>query len=173
MGQLDEDRFEATVAAGCPACGGGALEIWSFIDRKLSIMLGEPNDDGAWAHDGEKFVDGTYRIACGSCGHVVFADDACPRCHAAGGLARALGEASRLTVPRRCAACNETELLAVALIPAAVRYSGGRAALPRPLGDLGDPGYHVVAYVCESCEAAVVAKACPLCDGAGPLRPRP
>jgi hypothetical protein len=104
---------------------------------------------------------------------VVFADDACPRCHAAGGLARALGEPSRLTVPRRCASCNETEIIAVALIAASVRYSGGAAALPRPLGDLGDAGYHVVAYACESCDAAVVAPACPLCDGPGPLRPRP
>src|SRR5262245_26024394 len=134
MGQLDETRFDALVRAGCPACGGAALEIRSFIDRKLDVMLGEPNDEGRWVHDGEKFVDGTYRIACASCAHVVFADDGCPRCHAAGGLARALGEPSRLTVPRRCASCNETEIIAVALIAASVRYSGGAAALPRPLG---------------------------------------
>jgi hypothetical protein len=173
MGQLDETRFEAALGAGCPACGARALEIRSFIDRQLNVMLGEPNNEGRWAHDGEKFIDGSYRIACASCAHVVFADDACPRCHAAGGLARALGEVSRLTIPRRCAACNETELVAVALIAAAVRYSEGRAALPRPLGELGDPGYHVVAYACESCDAAVVTQTCPLCDGPGPLRPRP
>jgi len=173
MGQLDEPRFDAAISQGCPACGAAALEIRSFIDRKLDIMLGDPNDDGRWAHDGEKFVDGTYRIACASCGHVVFADDGCPRCHAPGGLARALGEVSRLTVPRRCAACNETELIAVALVPATVRYSGGRAALPKPVGELGDPGYHVVAYACASCDAATVAKTCPLCDAPGPLRPRP
>lgn len=173
MGQLDETRFAATVHAPCPACGGTALELRSFIDRTLNLMLGDPNDDGRWAHDGEKFIDGTYRIACASCGHVVFTDDACPRCHAAGGLARALAETSRLVVPRRCPSCQETELAAVALIPAVVRYSGGTAALPKPLGDLGDPGYHVVAYACESCDAAVVAQACPLCDAPGPLRPRP
>jgi hypothetical protein len=157
MGQLDETRFEAAVQPGCPACGAAALDIRSFIDRRLSLMLGDP----------------TYRIACASCGHVVFSDDACPRCHAAGGLARALGDPSRLTIPRRCAACNEIEIVALALIPATVRYSGGTAALPRPLGDLGDPGYHVVAYACESCDAAVVAQTCPLCDAPGPLRPRP
>jgi RNA polymerase subunit RPABC4/transcription elongation factor Spt4 len=173
MGQLDETRFDAAVGPGCPACGGAALEIRSFIDRRLNIMLGDPNNDGRWIHDGEKFVDGTYRIACASCHHVVFSDDACPRCHAAGGLARALGDASRLAVPRRCPACNETELLALALIPASVRYSGGTAALPTPLVDYGEPGYHVVAYACESCDAAVVAQTCPLCDGPGPLRPRP
>jgi hypothetical protein len=173
MGQLDETRFGAMVHAGCPACGAAALDISSFIDRRLDIMLGEPNDDGRWVHDGEKFVDGTYRIACASCSHVVFTDDACPRCHAAGGLQRALGDVSRLTVPRRCTACNDTEMIAVALIAASVRYTGGHAALPRPLGDLGDPGYHVVAYACESCDLAIVAKTCPLCDAPGPLRPRP
>lgn len=173
MGQLDEPHFDAAVRPGCPACGGTTLDIRSFIDRKLSLMLGDPNNDGRWVHDGEKFVDGTYRIACASCAHVVFTDDACPRCHAAGGLGRALGETSRLTVPKRCPSCKETELVALALIPATVRYSGGTAALPKPLGELGDPGYHVVAYACESCDAAVVAQACPLCDGPGPLRPRP
>jgi len=173
MGQLDETSFDAAVRAGCPACGGAALEIRSFIDRRLSIMLGDPNDDGRWVHDGEKFIDGTYRIACAGCGHVAVDDAACPRCHAAGGLARALGEPSRIAIPRRCPSCNETELVALALIAASVRYTGGTAALPRPLGELGDPGVHVVAYACESCDAAVVAQACPLCDAPGPLRQRP
>jgi len=173
MGQLDETRFEAVVGAPCPACAGTTLEIRSFLDRRLLMMLGDPNDDGRWVHDGEKFVDGTYHITCGSCAHVVFHDDACPRCHAAGGLAKALADTSRLSVPKRCPACKETELLALALIPAAVRYSGGTAALPRPLVDFSEAGYHVVAYACESCDAAVVAQPCPLCDAPGPLRPRP
>jgi hypothetical protein len=173
MGQLDETRFDAAIRAGCPACGGTALEIRSFIDRRLSLMLGDPNDDGRWVHDGEKFIDGTYQIACAGCGHVAFAHDDCPRCHAAAGLARALAEPSRIAIPKRCPSCKETELIALALIPASVRYSGGTAALPRALGELGDPGYHVVAFACESCDAAVVAPSCPLCDAPGPLRPRP
>jgi RNA polymerase subunit RPABC4/transcription elongation factor Spt4 len=173
MGQLDETRFEAAVGPGCPACGSTTLDLFSFLDRRLDIMLGDPNNEGRWAHDGEKFIDGTYRIACASCARVVFDDDACPRCHAAGGLARALGDKTRLAVPRRCPSCNETELVALALIAATARASGGKAPSPRPLGELGDPGYHIVAYACESCDAAVVAQACPLCDGPGPLRPRP
>ena len=64
MGQLDETRFDAVVRAGCPACGGTTLDIRSFLDRRLLMMLGDPNDDGRWVHDGEKFVDGTYRIVC-------------------------------------------------------------------------------------------------------------
>jgi hypothetical protein len=173
MGQLHETRFEAAVHAGCPACRGTTLDIRSFLDRRLIVMLGDPNDDGRWVHDGEKFVDGTYQIGCAACAHVVFADDACPRCHAAGGLARALADPSRLALPKRCPACKETELLAVALVPSTTRYSGGAAALPKPLADFGDPGHHVVAYVCESCDAATVAPTCPLCDAPGPLRPRP
>jgi hypothetical protein len=174
MGQLDETRFEAIAQRGCPACGAAALDISTFLDRGIDLMLGEPNNEGRWAYDGEKFIDGIYRIACASCGHTAFADDACPRCHAAGGLARALGDPTRLTVPRRCASCQENEIVAVALIAATVRYSGGGAApRPRSLGELGEPGYHVVAYACESCDAAVLARTCPLCDGPGPLRPRP
>jgi len=173
MGQLDELSFDAALRAGCPACGATTLDIRSFIDRRLDLMLGDPNDDGRWVHDGEKFVDGTYRITCASCAYVVFAHDACPRCHAAAGLAPALADTSRVTVPRRCPGCNETQLFALALVAAHVRTSAGARAAPRPLGELGDPGYHVVAYACDACDAAVVVQACPLCDAPGPLRPRP
>jgi RNA polymerase subunit RPABC4/transcription elongation factor Spt4 len=173
MGQLDESRFDSAVRAGCPACGNVALELASFLDRRLSLMLGDPNDDGRWVHDGEKFIDGTYQIACARCAHVVFQDDACPRCHATGGLARALGEVSRLAVPKRCPACQELELIALALIPATTRTGTGGPPAPKPVRELGEPGYHVVAYACESCDAAVVAPTCPLCDAPGPLRPRP
>jgi hypothetical protein len=173
MGGLDQPGFTALVRGGCTACGAAVVEIRSFIDRSLVTMLGEPNNDGRWAHDGEKFVDGTYRITCASCAHVVFACEDCPRCNATGGLAPALGDASRLVVPKRCPTCNELELLALALIPAAARHGGGEPPKPVPLVELGDPGYHVVAFACDACEAAVVAERCPLCDAPGPLRPRP
>jgi len=172
MGQLDEPRFDAAVRPGCPACGGTTLDIRSFIDRKLSLMLGDPNNDGRWVHDGEKFVDGTYRMTCAACQHVAFADAMCPRCNASDGLARALAETSRLTLPKRCPKCNETELLAIALIPA-VAMSGAGTPKPKPLAEAGEPGYHFVAFACESCDNAVVAQACPLCDAPGPLRVRP
>jgi hypothetical protein len=173
LGSLDQPGFERIVRAGCTACGTTILEIRSFIDRSVVVMLGEPNNDGRWAHDGEKFVDGTYRITCASCAVVVFSADACPRCHAIGGLAPALGDRSRLAVPKRCPKCNELELLALALIPATARYGDGETPKPKPLADFGEPGYHVVAYACDACEAAVVSERCPLCDGPGPLRPRP
>lgn len=171
MGALSQARFEELVNAGC-TCGGRLLEIRSYIDRSLVVMAAEPNNEGKWAHDGEKFVDGTYRIACVACSKVVFESDMCPRCNAPGGLARALGETSRLAVPKRCPQCNELELMALAFVPATAKY-GGEAPKPKQLVDFGDPGYHVVAYGCNSCDRAVVADNCPLCDAHGPLRPRP
>ena len=172
MGALSQARFDELVHAGCPACGGRLVEIKSYVDRALEVMAGEPNSEGRWAHDGEKFVDGTYRIACVACAHVAFESDMCPRCNAAGGLARALADTSRVAIPKRCPQCNELELMALAFVPAVSRY-GGDATKPKQLVDFGDPGYHVVAYACNGCDRAVVADKCPLCDAPGPLRPRP
>jgi hypothetical protein len=173
MGQLDQPTFERVVKAGCPACGHASVEIRSFIDNAVVVMAAEPNDVGKWVHDGEKFVDGTYRVACAKCAHVVFESPDCPRCHAPGGLARALGEVSRLVVPKRCVKCSELELLALAFVPASARYGGGETPKPKALVELGEPGYHVVAYACDACDHAVVAEGCPLCAAPGPLRPRP
>lgn len=136
-------------------------------------MAADPNDAGRWAHDGEKFVDGTYRVACAQCNTVVFEHPDCPRCHAAGGLATALASESRLRVPKRCTKCNELELMAIAMVPATARFGGGESPKPKPLVEFGEPGYHVVAYACDACDNAVVAEGCALCGAPGPLRPRP
>lgn len=173
MGSLDQPAFTALVTGGCPACKSGVLEIRSFIDRSVVMMLGEPNDAGKFVHDGEKFVDGTYRVTCAGCAQVVFTSDVCPRCNAAGGLARALADGSRLAVPKKCPRCKELELLTLALVPVVARYGSGEAPKPKPLVEPGEPGHHVVAFACDGCDHAVVAERCPLCDAPGPLRPRP
>ena len=173
MGALDQPAFEAMVQAGCTACGGSTLQIKSIIDRSLVVMLAEPNDAGRWVHDGEKFVDGTYEVTCATCNHAVFASAMCPRCNAAGGLARVFAEPSRIAVPKRCPKCNELELLAVALIPATARHGGDEPPKPVPLLEFGDAGYHIVAFACPSCDHAVVAEGCPLCAAPPPLRKRP
>ena len=172
MGALSQSRFEELVNAGCTACGGRLLEIRSYIDRSIDLMAGEPNSEGRWVHDGEKFVDGTFRISCASCKHVAFESDMCPRCNVAGGLATALAATSRVTIPKRCPSCNELELMALAFVPAVARY-GGEAPKPKQLVDFGDAGYHVVAFACAGCDKAVVAEGCPLCAAPGPLRARP
>jgi hypothetical protein len=173
MGQLDQPAFDRLMATGCAACGHPTLEIHSFIDRTFVVMAAEPNDAGRWAHDGEKFVDGTYRVTCAKCAHVVFEDADCPRCHASGGLARALADTSKLVVPKRCTKCNELELMAIAMVPAAARFGGGESPKPKPLVEFGEAGHHVVAFACDGCENAVVAEGCALCGAAGPLRARP
>ncbi len=174
MGELSQDRFDALVNGGCPKCAHRVLEIQSYIDKSLVVMAGEPNDEGRWAHDGEKFVDGTYSITCTSCAEKVFSSSMCPRCNAPDCLhSKVQTQTSRLTVPKRCPKCNELELLAVALVPAKARYGEGTPK-PKPTADFGDPGYHVVAYACGGgCDNAVVSERCPLCDAAGPLRLRP
>jgi hypothetical protein len=171
MGALDQAEFERVINAGCTACGHPTLEISSFIDRSIVVMLGDPNNDGRWVHDGEKFVDGTYKMTCASCAHTVFSSEVCPRCNAEDALPRALEAESRLRVPKRCPKCNELELLAVALVPA--KAQSGASPKPKAIADYGEPGYHVVAYACHECDNAVVAERCPLCDAPGPLRKRP
>lgn len=172
MGQLDEARFEALIGAGCTKCNATVLEIRTFLDRRLLFMLADPNDAGRWVHDGEKFVDGVYRMTCTSCSAVMFEDPCCPRCNAVGGLEHALEDTSRLPIPKRCPSCNELELLGLALVAAKAK-SGAGTPKPEPLAEFGEPGHHMVAFACESCDAAVVTQKCPLCDAPGPLRPRP
>lgn len=153
-------------------CKNTVLELRTFLDRRLLMMLADPNDAGRWVHDGEKFVDGVYRIACTSCPCVLFEHADCPRCHSVGGLARALDDTSRLPIPKRCPSCNEIELIALALVAAKAK-SGAGTPKPEPLAEFGEPGHHMIAFACESCDAAVVTQKCPLCDAPGPLRPRP
>ncbi len=164
MSGLPLAQWEQIVRAGCPACGAGVLELRTFLDRTLTLMAADPTSEGKWAHDGEKFADATYRIACTACARVIYENDECPRCHAAGGLARALGEPSHLHVPKRCTKCNELELMAVAMLPASAKTGAGT---PKPvaLADFGEPGYHVVAYACDGCSHAVVADGCAVCGG--------
>src|SRR3954471_3887526 len=111
MGALDQAHFDAFVRAGCPACKGPTLEIRSFIDRAIGMMAAEPTDAGRWVHDGEKFVDGTYRIACVACAHVVWQSDMCPRCNTEGKLQVALTTTSKLEPWKRCPQCNELSML--------------------------------------------------------------
>ena len=172
MGKLDEAAFAKAIAE-CGKCGARAFEVSSYIDRQLSVMLGERNDDGRWAHDGEKFIDGVYRVRCIGCGAHPHDDADCPRCHRAGGLAAALGQPSRLAVPKRCPSCKGTELTVTGFAPATVRTGAAARPQPTPTALLGDPGFHVAIILCDGCDYVAVAEGCPLCGGPGPLRDRP
>ena len=94
-------------------------------------MGGEPVGKLTWVYDGEKFVDGVYEVTCAACKEVVFAADVCPRCHAPGGLARALETPNRWPVPPACPSCDDDQLRYVAFVPARVVYEGKRAEKAR------------------------------------------
>lgn len=173
MGHLDERRF-GELMRGCPDCGSTAYEIATYLDRKVSIMYGDANDDGVWAHDGEKLIDGITRMTCLSCRRTAYASEDCPRCHAPNGLSLA-ATASRLAPPKKCRGCGGAEMTLLALAPAVVRTpaGGGKPPTPTPKALFGDDGFHVVAIACDDCDWSALAPGCALCDAPGPLRPRP
>src|SRR5438309_1056841 len=142
MGLLDEPGLERLVGAGCTACGSHKLTFRAFVDGLLPIMEAEPVGRLTWVYDGEKFVDGVFEVTCSDCKAPVFAESVCPRCHAPGGLARALAAPNRWPVPQRCPGCDGEELRYIALVPARVTYEGKRAEKARSSSELHDAGFH-------------------------------
>jgi hypothetical protein len=174
MGLLDEPALERLVDAACGSCGSRKRRFRSYLDAALPLMGGEPVGRLAWVYDGEKFVDGVFEVACAACGAVVFTEGACPRCHAAGGLARALAAPNGWPVPERCPGCDDDQVRYVAFVPASVMYEGKRAERAQTAVELHDPGFHGFRVDCRDCgTVAERADTCPLCDGPGPLRARP
>jgi len=172
MGHLDEAGFTRALGP-CASCGSTVHQLDAYLDRQISMMLGDANDEGRWVHDGEKFVDGTFRIACVACKQVGFEHAACPRCHHDDALPGALTTRSRTAVPKRCPACNDTELTITGFAPATVRTGVGRPPAPTPRALVGEPGFHVAVLACDACDWVAVADGCPICGSAGPLRERP
>jgi hypothetical protein len=172
MGHLDEKGFERAIA-GCTKCDYKAFEVSSYIDRQVTVMLAESNDDGRWAHDGEKFIDGVFAIRCIKCQTKAFESDDCPRCHRTDGLADAIGVEPRIKVPKRCPGCKCTELSIAAFAPSTVRTGEGRPAAPTATALFGEPGYHIAVMMCDGCDWVQAADGCPVCGGPGPLRDRP
>ncbi len=176
MGLLDEPGLARLVAAGCPRCGSSKLAFRTYVDGRLPIMGGEPVGAITWAYDGEKFVDGVYDVGCADCQHAVFAADACPRCHAEQGLARALTTPNRWPVPSRCPSCDDEEVRYVGFFPArvVVAAQGERAEKARTTTEMHDDGFHGFRVDCRDCgTVAELTDRCPLCDAPGPLRARP
>jgi hypothetical protein len=172
MGKLDERAFAGIVAA-CTKCEAKVFEVASIIDRKVSVMLGSPTNEGRWTHDGKNFIDGVYRIQCVRCRSELFNTKDCPRCHRPGGLEAVTNVRSRLAVPMRCPTCGGTQLTVSGFAPAVVRVGEGRAPAPAPTARFGDPGFHVAHIACETCDWVVTVEGCPLCGAPGPLRSRP
>ena len=174
MGRFDEAALDRVIAAGCAACGANRLVFRAFLDARLPLLGGEPVGSITWIYDGEKFVDGVFEIACGACKQLAWSADDCPRCHAAGGLRKALDATNAWTVPSACASCGGEEVRYVAFVPARVAYEGRRAEKPRTSTELHDPGFHGWRVDCADCGTVdELRDRCPLCDAPGPLRARP
>lgn len=174
MSTLTEATFTERVAAGCTACGAKKLVIRSYVEGKFALLGGEPTGAVTWAYKGETFVDGIFEIACAACPQILFADARCPRCHADGGLARALDTENTRPVPRVCVSCNAESLSYRAMTPVAVTYEGQRAGKAKPRVGLYDEGFHGLRADCARCGPALPDdEACPLCDAPGPLRALP
>jgi hypothetical protein len=77
-------------------------------------------------------------------------------------------------VPARCPRCEGEELRYIAMVPAKAIYEGKRAEKARTHVELLDPGFHGYQVDCKNCRTvAKIVNRCPLCDAAGPIRPRP
>lgn len=172
MSELDETKFDAAIA-GCTKCDRRAFEVSAFLDREVIVRLAQSSNDGRWAHDAPKLVDGIFRIQCLGCRTMAYDSPACPRCHRADGLADALGASARLAVPSRCPKCKCTEMSLTAFAPATVRAVEHQRAAPTLNALFGDKGYHIAHVACVHCEWVKAAEGCPLCGGPGPLRARP
>jgi hypothetical protein len=174
MGQLDEPGLDALIAAGCTSCGQKRLLFHSYIDARIPLIGADPCGQITWVHDGEKFVDGVYRVTCEACSKELFSADICPRCHAENGLSRALAGKNDWPVPATCSSCDDDEVRYLAFAPARVRYHDGRADKPRTQVGLFDPGLHGYRVDCKDCGTiAELLDRCPLCASAAPLRRRP
>ena len=174
MGLLDEPGLERLIAAGCPTCGSAKLLFRTYVDGVLPMMGAEPVGRLTWIYDGEKFVDGVFQVACGACRQELFAASVCPRCHAEGGLARALHTPNAWPIPPRCPECEDEEIRYLAFMPALVAYEGKRAEKAATAVEPHDDGFHGYRADCRACGLiAERTDVCPLCDAPAPLRPRP
>lgn len=174
MGQLDKTSLDAVISRGCPACGATKLNFRSYVDGLLPLMEGEPVGKLKWIYNGEKFLDGVFEIACAACKKVVFSSPDCPRCHAEGGLQKALTSEDRYPVPLACPRCESPEVRYIAFLPARATYEGKRAEKATSSVEMLDPGFHGYRVDCKTCgTVAELSGSCPLCAAPGPIRLRP
>ncbi len=172
MGYLDEAKF-ADEMGDCKRCGSAKKIVEAYLDRAQHVMVGEADNEGRWAHDGEGFIDGVYKVSCGGCGDVSFESQDCTRCHSAGKLPWVRGAESRMTAPRRCPKCSGLELTLVGFAPSRTEVSHGKPGKAVAQALYGETGFHVVAMACRDCDWAEVAEGCPMCGAPSPIRKRP
>lgn len=163
---LSESKFTSLVEAGCPSCPGKRLVIEALVEQRLTLLEGEPYGAPAWGYKGEELAAGTTSIACGSCKKVLFSATACPRCDAAGGVARAMTTENAFAIPEACEECGCEEIMVRAWVPAIVGYDGKRASKARAQATQEEPGFHAFRVSCKQCKwSAEQDDGCALCGG--------
>ena len=174
MGTLSKPGLDDLLAAGCAACASKKLTFLTYVDGLFALMAGEPIKRVVWVYDGEKFLDGVYKVVCSACQHTIFSAAECPRCHAPEGLEKALSTENTYPIPEQCPSCGNEETRFIALVPARVAYEGARAEKARSAHELHEPGLHGYRVDCRDCgKVAELEGRCPLCASPGPLRERP
>lgn len=174
MGLMTEADLERLVADGCKECGGRKLEFQMYVDGLLPLQGGERVGKLKWCYDGEKFVDGVFEVTCLECDRTIFESAVCPRCHAEGGLEKALLGENAYPIPAKCPGCGGDEVRYIAMIPAETTYEGTRAAKATTDVAMEDAGFHGYRVDCRDCgTVAELVDRCPMCDAPGPLRERP
>ena len=164
---LSEEAFTKLVDAGCLDCRAKSLKVEALVVQRLPLLEGEPYGSASWGYKGEDLVVGTYRIACDGCQKDLYTATACPRCDAAGGVARALDTENALPLPTGCTSCGCKLLTATAYVPAVVIYEGKRANKARTQTAPEDPGFHTLRVECKECKkVGELRNPCPLCGGA-------
>jgi hypothetical protein len=162
---LSEEAFTALVDAGCLTCNGKRLTVEAYVAQKLPLLGGEVFGSPSWGYKGEDLVRGTYRIACDDCKNELFTATECPRCHAAGGIERALENENAFPLPTSCTSCGSEQVTATAFVPAVVVYEGKRAAKARTQTAPEDPGFHAYRAECKQCRSVAERRdPCPLCS---------
>jgi hypothetical protein len=151
---LTEEAFTALVDAGCPGCGSKKLIIEALVAQWLPLLGGEPYGSPSWGYKGEDLVRGAYRIACDGCKRELFTASECPRCGAAGGIARALELENAFPLPKVCASCGSEQMRATAFVPARVVYEGRRANKAHACAAPEEAGFHAIRVECKSCHRA-------------------
>ncbi len=174
MGMLDKPGLDALIARGCDTCGSHRLVFDMMVDGLIPLMGGEPVGKLKWAYDGEAFCDGVFEVCCADCKARLFREECCTRCHAEGGLERALSTPNAYPVPLACPKCRGEEVRYIAFLPARTLYEGKRVDKAKTDVDIHDDGFHGYRVDCKVCATvSELRDRCPLCDAAGPLRERP
>jgi hypothetical protein len=161
---LTEAEFTALVDRGCPEHANRRLVVEAFVARRIPLLGGEPYGAASWGYKGEDLVRGTFRIACDACKKELYTENACSRCGAADGVARAHEAENAFPLPKSCTRCNGELLTALAFVPATVIYEGKRADKARTQTAPEDPGFHAFHVECKSCRRVSETRhPCPLC----------